>query len=69
MNTKPLNWRLGVNRQHVLEVVHRKGDLGPSREKRGAKVGRVLCDTVYQGKRARPEQGVITGPPAIAEKP
>ena len=39
---------LALGRRHALEVVHRKGDLGPSREKRGAKVGRVRRDKVYR---------------------
>ena len=40
---------LALVRHHALEVVHRKCDLGPSREKRGAKVCRFQCNTVSTG--------------------
>ena len=40
--------QLAPSGRYALEVIHRKGDLGPSREKGGAKVGRVRCDAVYR---------------------
>ena len=38
---------LALGRQHALEVVHGKGDLGPSREKGGRRLGESDA-TVYR---------------------